>query len=297
MGNDELTNYFEQAEYYKFKYEGDNDISLIALNQTLSAINELTKLAVNNQFEYEFKISATEKGSFILDIYSIAYVTANLINPDNILYMKNCLSVVTEWINIKKHLGDKPPKKVEHTGKEVNITNCKGTVLHCSLEGAEFLNNAQIGTMIVNLGCGLERGKKTGFKLMDEKNQEIISIDESDYDVLTSESCFATDNKVHNDVIKNANLIIIKPDLYGDSKWELYLNKRIKAKIDDKHWKSQVENHQVSFMRGTIMRADLRIEVDLDEYGLPVENSDRYYVDNVYGITQPEITDEDQTKL
>ena len=38
MGNDELTNYFEQAEYYKFKYEGDNDISLIALNQTLSAI-------------------------------------------------------------------------------------------------------------------------------------------------------------------------------------------------------------------------------------------------------------------
>lgn len=69
MGNDELTNYFEQAEYYKFKYEGDNDISLIALNQTLSAINELTKLAVNNQFEYEFKISATEKGSFILDIF------------------------------------------------------------------------------------------------------------------------------------------------------------------------------------------------------------------------------------
>lgn len=45
------------------------------------------------------------------------------------------------------------------------------------------------------------------------------------------------------------------------------------------------------------MRADLRIEVDLDEYGLPVENSDRYYVDKVYGITQPEITDEDQTKL
>lgn len=291
----EGVDYIVQKEYFKLKYEGDNEISLDVLSETLNAINELTKLAVDNKFKYEYRISACEKGSFVLDIFSIAQVASNLLTVDNILYIKNSLSTIKEWLEIKKHLKNSPPKKVEKVDGGVSITNTSGDVYHSSLDGAQILCNSTINNLVMNIGCHLSNGKRKGFQLIDDNGSNVISISEEDYPVLSSEADIMPKNKIKKETAEKKLLIVIKPDLYGDSQWELFYNKRIKVKIEDKDWKRQVENHQVSFTKGTQLRADLRIEIELDENLMPIEDTDKYFIEKVYGIIQPEVTESDQT--
>lgn len=295
MIDTEGVEYIVQREHFKLKYEGDNEISLDVLNQTLNAINELTKLAVDNKFRYEYRISACEKGSFVLDIFSIAHVASNLLTIDNILYIKNSLSTIKEWLEIKKHLKNSPPKKVEKVGGGVSITNTSGDVYYSSLEGAKILCNSNINNLVMNIACNLSNGERKGFKLIDDGGDNVISISEKDYPALSSEADIMPKSKTKKETAKKILLIVIKPDLYGDSQWELFYNKRIKVKIEDKDWKRQIENHQVSFTKGTQLRADLRIEIELDENLMPIEDTDKYFIEKVYGIIQPEVTESDQT--
>lgn len=287
--------FIEQEEHLKIKYEGTNEISLNALTNTLHSFDELTKLAVKDRFQYEFKITACEKGNFVLDIFSMVTVAQNLLTSENVMFMKNCLSTIKEWFELKKHLQGKPPYKVEEADQKVKVTNMHGDIYTTSIEGSEILNNANINANVINIGCNLINGSRTGFTIQDG-NEDILSVSEEDYDYISSGEDIGYKNKIKKLTIRTT-LMIVKPDLYGNSKWEFYYNVRIPAKIEDENWKKQIENHTARFTRGTQLDVDLRIEVPLDKDNIPIENQTSYYVEKVYEIIQPQITEDSQTKI
>lgn len=123
-----------------------------------------------------------------------------------------------------------------------------------------------------------------------------FSVAEQDYDVISSDIDITPKKKVTSQTVRT-QLVIIKPDLMGDSKWEFYYNTRIKAKIQDKHWKQQFENHEISFTKCSLLDVDLKIDLVFDDNDLPIDNSAEYSIEKVYKIIQPEITEETQTTL
>lgn len=168
MKSEGNTNYIQQEEHFKIKYEGDNEVSLNTLVQTLYSLNELIDLAVDGDFEYEYKVTACEKGSFVLDINATAFIAQTLITPENISFIKNSLSVVKEWFEIKKHLRNSPPAKVETTDKGVNITNTRGDVFNSSFNGAKILYEPKINANVINFSCNLCKSSRQGFSIQDD---------------------------------------------------------------------------------------------------------------------------------
>lgn len=291
--NDE---FIEQKEQFTIKFEGENEISLSTLTSTLSSFDNLTKIAAKDRFKYEYKIKAFRKGSFEIELSSIALIVSNLLTPDNVKFVKECISTVKEWIEIKKHLKGKPPYKTEREDDKVKITNVSGESFLTSTDGAEILNNSQINANLIIIGSYLSGGSRKGFSIEDKEGKNILNIADNEYDYISSDAEIAP-KKILNKQTIRTTLVVYKPDLSGNSKWELFYNVRINAKIEDDHWKKQIENHAVSFTRGTQIEVDLRIEVPLDDNNMPIDNKTEYFIEKVYRIIQPEITEKTQTKL
>lgn len=81
-----------------------------------------------------------------------------------------------------------------------------------------------------------------------------------------------------------------KPDLLGDSKWSFIFNKIIEAEIEDKEFVNKVHSGIIrNLYAGVKIPVKLRIEQELDEKGLPIKDTDKYFVEKVIGdIIEPQ---------
>lgn len=87
-------------------------------------------------------------------------------------------------------------------------------------------------------------------------------------------------------VLSRCSLIIKKPDLIGNSKWELILDKKIEAKISDAEFLSKIKNREIQFSSGDKLICELQILTSLDdEYNVL---KSEYIVLKVYEIRDKE---------
>jgi hypothetical protein len=75
----------------------------------------------------------------------------------------------------------------------------------------------------------------------------------------------------------------------GDSKWGFYLNKNIDAEILDKGWLEKVRTRKIkNLYSGVKIPVKMLIEVELDDNGIPIKDSEKYKVLEVTGnIIEP----------
>jgi hypothetical protein len=82
--------------------------------------------------------------------------------------------------------------------------------------------------------------------------------------------------------ISNIEVDIRKPDLAGRSQWGLYLIKQIDATMEDERFIEEVHNGEHHFGANDKLIVDLRIETILDDRGLSIVGSERYFVEHVH---------------
>lgn len=296
MNNNEQLETTTQREIITIKFDGEKSISLDALCSALNAFKKLTELASNGEFKVEYRIVANREGSFEIDLLSIINIATLLINSSPESFTKKVLEVVGEWFKVKIHLNEKPPKEVIKENGKINIINESGKVMATSYAGASILNNASANNSIICFGNCLINDNRSGIEIK-TGNDEHLNLKRKDFNKITSSESINPEQNIYTSMIQT-RLIICKPDLTGDSKWEfIYNNRRIHAKIEDEDFKNKVSAHTLSFSNGTQIDVDMRVETELNDDNQLIFGTEKYFVEKVNDVIQPTLVDENQTKL
>jgi hypothetical protein len=85
------------------------------------------------------------------------------------------------------------------------------------------------------------------------------------------------------------DLLLKKPDLLGDSKWQFVYNKTIDAKIEDEDFLEKVRRGKISVRAGVKIPCLLEVEYDLNDGFDIIQKSEKYNIKKILGeIIQPE---------
>lgn len=282
-----------QKEIITIKFDGEKSISVDTLCSALKTFKKLTALASNHEFDVEYRIVASREGSFEIELLSIVNIATLFLNSSLQSLTKEVVNVIKEWFKIKIHLNKKPPKEVIRENGKVNIINERGEVLSTNYSGARILENASINNSTTNFCNSLCQDNRTGL-ILNIGNVEHLNIRSDDFDKITSGKSIPLEQKVYISRTQT-RLVICKPDLTGDSKWDFLYNKRIQAKIEDEEFKRKVATHTVSFSNGTQIDVDMRVETELDDDDHFIPGTDKYYIEKVTNIIQPTSIDDNQT--
>lgn len=277
-----------QKYEFTINLSGENSINIHSLSKILENLDILTKEASQNIANCEFNILAVNKGSFELLFEGIAVTAANLLTQDNINYISTCLKSINEWFAIKKHLGSGSPKGLEKDEREITVTNESGEIQVFSASGAKFFENAKICNSIINIGTTLKESNREQMRILgnDVTPEKIMEISAEDYDELSAPIDLRNENTVYISHI-NTDLLLVTAVFNGDAQWGFYFNKNIKAKIEDEIWLNSFRESKIPLTYGTQMKVAMRMETLKDNYGNPIENTAKYYIEKVISVVKP----------
>ncbi len=273
----------EQVETMQIKFEGTNDIDIetlaVALKNTVSSLKIIADEILDEKQYCKFKIKDVKKGSFILDIAAFTVSNYSTIFQN----IPTVLSTFKTILDIKKHLGGNEPKSVKQIDEHnVEVINNNGNIINANKAVVNiYATNAQI-----------EKSLSSTFNkvfLDNDRNGMTFSIgDDSEISttVFESEDINKAKNSIDvsslvNDIEENvteAVLTVVKPDLYGNSKWQVFFNTmRIYVDIKDESFLNRVHNYEISFKASTRLKVKLRTRYKINGLGLPIEGSETDY--------------------
>ena len=77
------------------------------------------------------------------------------------------------------------------------------------------------------------------------------------------------------------DLLVKKPDLLGDSKWQFIYNKNIEAKIEDEDFLEKVRTRQITILAGDKINCEMEVEYDLSDRLEIIPKSERYNIKKI----------------
>lgn len=84
-------------------------------------------------------------------------------------------------------------------------------------------------------------------------------------------------------------LLLKKPDLLGDSKWQFVYNKTIEARIEDEEFLEKVRKGKISVRAGVKIPCLMEMEYDLSDRLDIIQKSEKYNIKKITGnIIEPE---------
>lgn len=288
----------DETQKYKFSLAlgGEDTVSLKLLANQASSLSNLLDIAAGEEINYKVCVSGVKKGSFVIEFVSEALPVLGLYFTENANLIGNMLVTIKEWLLLKKHLKEREPKNIKKLTDGYSIENVQGDAMVVSNNGAKILSNSSIDAGIINFINGPYNDHRTFVKIYSDGNKTEVNIPEEDYmSYITPIPKTERLEKYINRV--EAKLLVKKPDLIGDSKWEFHFGKTIRAKIEDENWKKSFKEHKFSIMSGTRLVVTLRIENDLDDKNNPIEDDVAYFVEKVHRLDNPFDEDESQIKL
>ena len=150
------------------------------------------------------------------------------------------------------------------------IQNHDSELLTVEKKTAEaFFNNASIDGSIILMFNDLENFKRKSISITKNTQNVQVNFNENDYPSMATPIVEAYKNEelTHREslqILENCELIIKKPDLLGDSKWEFIFDKRIHAKIEDKEFLNQIKEGKIKISGGCILMVTLQIKTSID---------------------------------
>ncbi|MGN0595764.1 MAG: hypothetical protein ACI4J1_00340 [Ruminiclostridium sp.] len=277
---------FEQEYKFSLFFGGEEGMPLQALGNQLINFNALLNIAIGNEYKCDMKVVAAKEGSLEVEIASLATLAVTFLTPENIQYVKTTLDTIKEWFGIMLHLKGEKPQSVESTGDEVIIKNNQGYVFNASIKGSEILKNNTIQNLIVNIGSQLNENKRNSFRIKDD-NGEIFSIETDGIEQISNPIPNLHETKIIH-VETKTTVQVVKPVLKGKSKWDFYTNKTISASIEDEEWLERFQNGEITLFAGIQFEVLLHTEYQVDQYGSPVLNSEKYSIKRIIRILDRE---------
>lgn len=259
----------ESIDTFKVKFEGGNSIDAELFARTINSTVELVKASakvINPEAFLRLEIKATKEGSFETIIDAIVKYSDTFFTKVNLEVATEIIAGFLGFLQIKKLLGNKKAKTVIVDGNKTTITNQEDqhlTVL--SIIYNHYITNSNIDSIIVNQSNDLKSGERN---IVIESKSKKIELSKEDYDNMSKpREDLVNEEKTANKVqtIEKCLLIIKKPDLIGNSQWEVILDKKISVKISDETFLSKIKKREIGIYCGDGIVCDLQISTKLDE--------------------------------
>ncbi len=285
-----VENFIESKESFIISFGGKTSIDAKTFSQTIDSTIELLKeSAFANDLNcfIKLEIKANQVGSFetIIDLI--------IRHQDDLLKIPSIAAeILGGWLSfllIKEHLKGKKAKKIESNQTETAIQNQENDIKKFPKKiGNIYFQNNKIDNLIINQFTNLSEDKRSNY-IIKTSGAEII-INENSFEnmkqVLVDENPIV---KTIKQKPTSVDLLVKKPDLLGDSKWQFIFNKNIEAKIEDELFLEKVRNGQIVILAGDKINCELEIEYDLTERLDMIPKSEKYNIKKVNGeIIKPE---------
>ncbi|NBX53094.1 MAG: hypothetical protein EBT63_05545 [Proteobacteria bacterium] len=282
------TDFIESVESFKVSFGGKNSIDAETFTKSINNTIDLVKESANALDPSCFlrlEIKATQEGSFETVIDAVIRHKDDLLLVSSIA--GNIIQGFLNFLLIKEHLKGRKAKKIESNDKETAIQNQDNQIIKVQKEiGNAYFQNNKIDNLIVN--------------------QFTILTDRSNYSITTKDNKVIIDKKAYEDMkqpvvdenptaktIKQkpieVELLLKKPDLLGDSKWQFVYNKTIEAKIEDEDFLEKVRRGKISVRAGVKIPCLMEVEYDLSDRLDIIQKSEKYNIKKITGdIIEPE---------
>lgn len=281
----------ESIQAFKVSFGGRNDIDAeiftSAMNDTLDLVKK-SAMIIDPHCFVKLNIKTNQQGSFA----TLLEVITNYA-PDLVTYglpiAQEILSLVCDWFTIKQHLKGQAPLDVTINHDMAHIKNQDHETLTISKKATETMfKDCNIDKSIINITQNIYHGNREN--LIIETDDREIHIPKQDFEQMQRKIIPDKHTRIIQQEPINVKLLLKKPDLLGNSKWEFLYNKAIEAKIEDKDFLNNVKRGKIkNLYAGVRVPCLLKISFELDEHNEIILNSDKYVILAITGdIIEPD---------
>lgn len=275
-----------------FTFEGENNIDINLLVNALNGIAETYRnviYAKNHKANLELKIEAFNKGSFEVIINSVVSTIPTIapVAPAVLSNIKTFLDI----IKFKKDLKVKRLKEIVSEGDKSKVINANGEMHYHNCDVTNiYINNRQIDKGLTELFTSLKLNKSRKAVRFKSNDEQVIVTDQEYQDM--SNNIIEKPEVIITKFIENEGteeLLLKKPDLLGESKWQFQYDGRIiDTVIQDKKFLQRVRKGEIKTLYAHVrVPVKMKIEIFMDDK-LEVVNR-KYTILGVIGdIIEPE---------
>lgn len=261
----------ESIDTFKISFAGKNSIDAEIFTTVINNTIDLVKASANVIEPAAFlrlEIKANKEGSFESILEVVVKYGKDLLTQHHVEIACEILGGFLTFLKIKKHLKGRKPRELKNKEDVTIITNQDGQVINAPQKIANaFFNDSKIDNSVIKIFCSVNGSDRESLKV--EKNGEIINFDKDEFEEMSNkivdESGQEIETREDEQKISNCELIIKKPDLIGNSKWELIFDKVIYARIEDSAFIKQVKNGKIKISGGYKLVCELSIKREIDE--------------------------------
>lgn len=286
-------NLIKSQDKFSFHLNGDSSIDAVLLSKTIQDFAELTKLIALEQNPESFiklNVTAFENGSFIIDFQTITEIVETISENKEIfsVFASVVVGGIVGVFKLKKFLKGEAPLEQTIEGDSIKIKNKNGDVVVVPQASAPVLNNCHVDNLVINIASNVAKNNSgKGFSLTASDNEK-IEFSEHDMPYMCHPIAVEKENisRIKTQTI-DTYLRIKKPVLVGSAKWELiYNSETIHVKIEDDDWLTSVQTGRIGINANYLLHAYLQTEVELDDNGIPILETQKYKISHVFGLIE-----------
>lgn len=261
----------------KFDFEGEDSArdffeKISAFLLSLDSLNDALAQSFSTDIQTKAQIQFIEKGSILVWLKD----SLTRINDEDIKrYVKNPLELLADFL-IKA-------KKIALKKLQEKDTQSLKNALENELENSEL----KAYGYKINEPLILDRLSKLSLNAKEFKNKVMLVIENVSYEMNESfeyDLKNAANATTQKSIMKGA-FIIKKPDLTGESKWEIITDKIIRAKISDEAFLKKLKAREISLSCGDKIEGELLCVTSFDGDFNIIENE--YFLQNIEDILKP----------
>lgn len=257
---------------FKLRFDGeqhqlDANVLISSLIHTTAIIQETNKFLDSGK-KIEIKVKALEKGSFLIHIELIETTFDSLkiiFTRENIETGGIIISAFVGFIEIKKFLKGKSPKKIDQKESKTTITNQNGDVFIIENSVFNIYEHSSIvqDALSQNFETLNNDPAISAFEVTDKNENPIIRVEKEEFSDLSLKSEeILKDERILKEA---ATLNILRLSFEESLKWEFYYKgNKINAKINDPNFYKKIDQGE-SFAKGDILEVELQINQKWDE--------------------------------
>jgi hypothetical protein len=269
---------------------GDTSVDAELLVRTIHNFVDLVEYAkqdISPESDIRLSVKAFRPGSFVIDFEAIVKLLTSDGFANFVTSTGAIVTVLVGLFKLAKHLIGQKPKNIEQdkTGQTINVENAQGQIININAKTFNLYSKPASNEKVAQIFNDLEEDKSRTNLTVSAKD-ETVSFDSSEFSTYSKPTSLVDVNtQVLCDRFE-ANVLIKKPDLLGNSKWEVYFNKVIRVTMEDDNYLNKVHNREETFSGGDSLRVRLRIETEFDNNGALIEGSERYFIEEVLGSVE-----------
>ncbi len=267
---------FESRASFSYAFEGSSDVNAAILGSSLSSLSSVVDRLVSegeNGKEYSLKVTATRKGSFVVDL-SLMVVAAQQLIPV-IQGAGTIISITKGILDIKKALkGEKPKDVVKNESENViEITSPDGSHLVVPAGSDVVFRDPKIDRDISAFAHAVYlHNKNGGLRLTTPEGTYSYGNEDVQAMMIPQEFVEFSDQDFENSI--RVTLPVHTVALKGHASWKFtYAGRTITAKIADTKFLNSVHSGGNAFKAGDMLDVLLNVKTKQSNDGRVIGES------------------------